>query len=700
MSDFRKTVTNAVIDMFEAGRAEGRSSYLETGVADHSPYNPNSDNHFRGANALWLTLVANQRGWSDDRWMTYDQARRLGAFVREGERGTQIEYWDWMARLPVLDDNGDPKKDRDGNVVTASILRDQPRVFYATVFNAGQIDGLDPAKDRGPSFDPVEKAKELVTQSGPKIIEKKWKGKGKGKDGERNTSYDTVKDTITVPEGLFSSERSQYAALLHQVAYAAMHESRLNMPEGRELRAEIVSINLASKLGIGPNLEFHTDHTEKICESLREDHNEIFRAARDADQVATWIMHPARRQELERRAAIKAEAAARAKEAEIPRENRHFITVPYPEKDEARAVGARWDRTEKSWYVAKDSDLSKVKQWDIPRQVEAENAVSPVKEFGEFCRSHGLKIDGDPVMDGRWHRVAVEGDDEGRTAGSYKGYLDGKPNGLVHNFRNSDAAVKWVATGISLDAKASEELKKQWDDRSKQRSADLKQQKEQAAKKAYVLWSNAPWASPDHCPYLKKKGVGSYGVKQFDDGTVVIPARDIDGRIQTLQFVTKESKKFLTGGSKKGCHHTIDPEQTLGRGPVIIAEGYATAATIHEATGRPVVVAFDSGNLLPVAASLRGRYPSAEIVVAADNDHQLPAQGKANVGIEKATEAAERVDGHVLAPEIPDELKTKGATDFDDIRNHAGIEAVKTQIEGGLDAIRSKSMEAGRGMSI
>ena len=699
MSDFRRTVTNAVIDMFEAKRLEGRKSYLETGVADHSPYNPNSENDFRGANRLWLTLVANRQGWSDDRWMTYDQARRLGAFVREGERGTQIEYWDWMARLPVLDDNGDPKKDRDGNVVTASILRDQPRVFYATVFNAEQIDGLDPAKDRNPSFDPVEKAKELASQSGPKIVG--MKAKDADKDGpEFNASYDAGKDTITLPEGKFSSERSHYAALLHQVAHAAMHESRLNMVEGRELRAEIVSINLASKLGIGPNMEFHTDHTEKICDQLRGDHNEIFRAARDADQVATWIMHPARRQELERRAAVKAEAAARAKEAEIPREQRHYITVPYPEKDEARAVGARWDRTEKSWYVAKDSDLSKVKQWDIPRRIEAENTVAPEREFGEFCKSHGLLIEGDPVMDGRWHRVPVEGDDTGRTAGSYKGYLDGKPNGLVHNFRQSDAAVKWVATGVSLDAKASEELKQQWTDRSKQRSADLKQQKEQAAKKAYVLWSNAPWASPDHCPYLKAKDIGSYGVKQFDDGTVVIPARDIDGRIQTLQFVTKESKKFLTGGSKKGCHHTIDPEQALGRGPVIVTEGYATAASIFEATGRPVVVAFDSGNLLPVAAALRGRYPGAEIVVAADNDHQLPAQGKANVGIEKAKEAAERVDGHVIAPELPDELKAKGATDFDDLRKHSGAEAVKTQIEGGLDAIREKSMETGKGRSI
>ena len=688
MSDFRRTVTNAVIDAIDVEKAPGRSTFLDARVAGHDPYNPVSEKGFRGANRLWLSLTAAERGYADARWLTYDQARRQGAFVREGERGTQIEYWDWMARLPVLDDQGDPKKDQDGNVITASILRDQPKVFYATVFNGDQIDGLDEGPDRKPAFDPIEKAKELI---GPMAVKTIRKG---------DAGYDPKKDAISVPASdRFDSEQGYYAAVMHQLAYAAMHESRLKMSENPELRAEIVSATLVGQLGIGLQNEFRADHSSMIIEALREDHNEIFRACRDADQVVTWIMHPNRRQELERRAAVKAAASIRSKEEEVKKENRHYITVPFAEKDEARAAGARWDRAEKSWYVAKDSDLSKVAQWDRPPPT-AENRVPPEQEFGEFCRRQGLVIEGEPIMDGRWHRVPVEGHSPEKLAGSYKGYKDGKPNGLVHNFRDGDSAVKWVATGVSLDAKMSDALQKQWEQRSQERSDDLKLQQEEAARKAHYLWQSAPWASPDHCPYLKKKDVGSYGVKQFDDGTVVIPARDVDGRIHSLQFVTNESKKFLTGGSKKGCYHTIDPGQSLGKGPIIVTEGYATGASIFEATGRPVIVAFDSGNLAPVAAALRGRYPRADIVLAADDDHQLPLEGKQNVGIDKSVEAAEKVKGHVIAVDLPDEIKAKGATDFDDLRREKGLDEVKKQIEGGLKAIRSKARAAGSGLKV
>ena len=270
-----------------------------------------------------------------------------------------------------------------------------------------------------------------------------------------------------------------------------------------------------------------------------------------------------------------------------------------------------------------------------------------------------------------------------KKAGSYKGWLDGKPNGLVQNFRDGDGKpVKWVASGVSIDAGERIRLKAEWDRRAAERQAEITRQQEITAKRAWNQWSNALWASPDHCEYLAEKGLRGHGVKMTDKGGLLVPVRDIDGKLHSLQYIDTVSKAFLKNSRKSGCMHVIDPNRTLGKGPIIIAEGYATAASIHEATGRPVVTAFDAGNLEPVAAALRGRYPTSDIVLAADDDHRK----ERNAGIEKAETAAARVGGKVIVVQLNAEQKRDGATDFDDLRQAAGIEVVKAQIEDGLKA--------------
>ena len=113
------------------------------------------------------------------------------------------------------------------------------------------------------------------------------------------------------------------------------------------------------------------------------------------------------------------------------------------------------------------------------------------------------------------------------------------------------------------------------------------------------------------------------------------------GGFMTVQLADGR-KTFLTGGRKRGCYYAIGrPVDAL-----CIAEGYATAATIHEATGQATACAFDAGNLEPVARALRGKFPRSRITVCADND----AGTQGNPGVRYAEAAARAVRGFLAVP--------------------------------------------------
>ena len=186
------------------------------------------------------------------------------------------------------------------------------------------------------------------------------------------------------------------------------------------------------------------------------------------------------------------------------------------------------------------------------------------------------------------------------------------------------------------------------------------------ADKAAIRWCGA--SSAFSHPYLARKGVHAYGVRQ-DDQTLLIPLRDTAGKLHSLQTITADGEKRFKG-RMKGCYHPIGgkpPEVCL-----VIAEGYATGASIHEATGWPVAVAFNSGNVGPVAAALHKAYPALTLVIAADDDHLTPG----NPGMAAAKQAALAVGGFVVMPQFPADRPPK-ATDFNDLAALAGLSAVR-----------------------
>jgi putative DNA primase/helicase len=196
---------------------------------------------------------------------------------------------------------------------------------------------------------------------------------------------------------------------------------------------------------------------------------------------------------------------------------------------------------------------------------------------------------------------------------------------------------------------------------------------EEASARAVAIWNNAkPLAEHD---YLARKQVSSHGLREHE-GCIAIPARDEQSKLWTLQFIAPDgTKNFMAGGRKSGCYFVIGNLENSEQ--IFICEGYATGATIHECTSAPVVVAFDTSGLKPVAKLLRAKYPDAKIVVCADND-QYHENG-VNPGVEKATEAAKEINAFVVKPEFKN-VSTR-PTDFNDLFILEGAEAVKATLQ-------------------
>lgn len=202
-----------------------------------------------------------------------------------------------------------------------------------------------------------------------------------------------------------------------------------------------------------------------------------------------------------------------------------------------------------------------------------------------------------------------------------------------------------------------------------QRRAECRQQ-------AAATLRGAPPATDDHL-YLVPKGVKSHGLRLADDGRLIVAVRDAAGTLHGLQFIDAVGeKRFLPGTAKKGCYFPIGE---LKENTLLVCEGYATGASLHEATGAAVAIAFDAGNLMPVAEALRKKYPDLEIIVCADDDHAT----EGNPGLTKATEAARAVNGKLAVPSFPDTRGPKD-TDFNDLARLCGPEAVRACIEAAM----------------
>jgi len=273
--------------------------------------------------------------------------------------------------------------------------------------------------------------------------------------------------------------------------------------------------------------------------------------------------------------------------------------------------------------------------------------------------AHGLALP-DSAEPGRLVRFPGAGKPPSNRAGWLKVFPDGQ--GAVFGDWSTGLQETWQARKPAND----DELQR-WRQIAEQAQAEADHKRHQnateAAQAARQEWDAA--TAPDALHgYLVSKGIDPHGIRQ--SGDVLLVPVNVNGELSSLQRIqTDGSKRFYPGGRIKGGYHLIgDPAEQ-----VVIAEGYATAASIHEATGEAVAVAFNAGNLNAVAEAIRAKYPEAAITIAADDDRNT----EGNPGITKATEAAEAIRASLATP--------GQAGDFNDLHSEQGAEAVAERIE-------------------
>lgn len=289
-------------------------------------------------------------------------------------------------------------------------------------------------------------------------------------------------------------------------------------------------------------------------------------------------------------------------------------------------------------------------------------------QFRSAIEAAGLTPPDSIEADGELHRFSSNGK-PGDTAGWYVLHLDGLPAGVFGCWR-ANFTQRWPAdTNRTLTRAEREQHRQRIDAAIAKRAQAEAELRSEAARRAEQEWRAAQPATDTH-PYLLSKGVQAHGLRVDADGRLLVPIRDRSGKWQSLQYIPPggKGKKFLWGGKAAGGYFAIGKPG----GTLCIAEGFATAATIHEATGHAVAVAFSAGNLETVARDLRDKLPESRLILCADDD----AWTAGNPGMKNASAAARAVGGLLAVPDFGTG-RPERATDFNDLAQHRGAAAVR-----------------------
>ena len=304
-----------------------------------------------------------------------------------------------------------------------------------------------------------------------------------------------------------------------------------------------------------------------------------------------------------------------------------------------------------------------------------------INQFKDAIYTSGMTPPDFIQADGNIHRFSTNGQPNNKN-GWYVLYTD-EPSAGVFGDWGKNFQSKWKADiGRAYTTEKIEAYRLKMD------TAKSVVEKAQAEKQLHAqdevtqLWANANPVTSH--PYLDKKSVKAHNIKQLGD-ELLIPMYE-SRELKSLQHIQANGfKKFHAGGKTKGTYFTIGGKSS-DEEVLCICEGYATGASIFEATGYPVAISFTASNLLLVAQSMRKKFPKARMVICADDDHKT----EGNIGIKKATETALAVNG-LLAIPVFGEARLEHQTDFNDMALANGLEGLKSAIDGATPPKQSTS---------
>lgn len=271
----------------------------------------------------------------------------------------------------------------------------------------------------------------------------------------------------------------------------------------------------------------------------------------------------------------------------------------------------------------------------------------PEVQLSDAIQAAGLEPPEQIHIDGKLHRfrTGTRGrGGHGDKSGWYVAYPDGVPAGRFGCWREG-LDTSWRADiGRPLDADELMAHQRRMEEAKAARDAELEKSREMAAVVVERIWSQAQAASADH-PYLARKGIKAHGARVTADGRLVVPLYDADGTLASLQYIDHAGGKlYHPGGQTGGKFWMVGTTDTPG--PIYVAEGFATAATIHQATNRPCVVSYSASNLVGATQAMRERFGvTQDIVIVADHDRH-------GVGQRYAEQASAKFGARVVVPPI------------------------------------------------
>jgi antirestriction protein ArdC len=290
-----------LITEFKAGTSPFQKPVKDNGMpAFVAPVNPITGKGYSAMNAINLSL----KGYEDPRWMSADTASFNGYLVKEGSKGTLINFPKKNEIRAIRNPDGEKIKDEAGITQTKTVEFDKIQNGKAFLFNAEQIKDIPPLEDwlkavaELQPLSPAEKAEKLIADSGAAIVH-----------GGIEAYYDNARDEIYLPEReSFTNDTKYLQAAIHQLAHWTGHESRLNRPmEGKfasldyareELRAAIAAMLIGGELKIGHNFGPHAAYTNAWSKMLKDEPFEISRASNDAQKIASMLLGTGRKEEL------------------------------------------------------------------------------------------------------------------------------------------------------------------------------------------------------------------------------------------------------------------------------------------------------------------------------------------------------------------------------------------------------------------
>lgn len=272
----------------------------------------------------------------------------------------------------------------------------------------------------------------------------------------------------------------------------------------------------------------------------------------------------------------------------------------------------------------------------------------PEAQLIDAIRAAGMEPPDEVFLDGKIHRFrsGTKGSPgHSDKPGWYLVFGDGIPAGRFGCWRAGLEVTFRADIGRKLTQPEEMANAKRLVEAKALRDAELQRQREVAAVTVESIWTSAQAASHEH-PYLQRKGIQTHGARITGDGRLVVPLYGADGLISSLQYIDHDGGKLYHPGGQTGGKFwmlgTMDEPGTL-----YVAEGFATAATIHETTNRPVVIAYSASNLVPVTGTLREMYGATqELVIVADND-------KSGVGQRYAEQACAKHGARMVMPPEP-----------------------------------------------